>query len=107
TSSPGAWSTGPAWTQQRADMGVAYDPVSNKLFAIGGDTTGGTFFDPSTEVDETSLASWPAGTWVLSAPNLPTPRQANQAGFYSTGRAGGEIWSTGGLTAGAATYFTE
>ncbi|MFL5734680.1 MAG: hypothetical protein ACJ78Q_16080, partial [Chloroflexia bacterium] len=96
--SAGTWSTGPAWTPGRADFALAYNPVANKLYAIGGDATGGSFFDPTSLVDELSLASWPAGTWTSSPPVLPDVRQANQAGYYSTGRAGGEIWSTGGIS---------
>jgi hypothetical protein len=90
----GTWSTGPAWTAARADLALASDGV--KLYAIGGDTTGGSYFDPSNLVNEYTLASWPGGSWSASLPNLPAARQANQAGYYSTGRAGGEIWSTGG-----------
>ena len=91
----GTWSTGPAWTPARADFALASDGV--KLYAIGGDTTGGSYFDSNSEVDEYLLANWPSGAWITSPPNLPSPHQANQAGFYSTGRTGGEIWSTGGL----------
>jgi len=87
------YSTGPTWTMGRADMGLAYDPNTGKLYAIGGDATGGGFFDSSTEVDELAVGTWPAGTWVVSPPALPSMRQANQAGFYGPA----DIWSTGGL----------
>ena len=90
------WSTGPTWTPQRADFALAAS--GSKLFAIGGDTNGGGFFDPSVQVDELETSSWPAGTWTPSPNNLHSARQANQAGFFSTGRSGGEIWSTGGIT---------
>jgi N-acetylneuraminic acid mutarotase len=105
--STGTWTTGPAWTPARADLGLAYNPTANKLYAIGGDPTAGGFFDTSDLVDELSLASWPGGIWTSSPPNLPFPRQANQAGYFSTGRAGGEIWSTGGLTAGVASFLPD
>ena len=40
------------------------------------------------------MASWPAGSWMPSPPNLILPnRQANQAGFYGSG----QIWSVGGI----------
>jgi N-acetylneuraminic acid mutarotase len=91
----GTWSTGPAWTMQRGDFALASDGV--KLYAMGGDAPGGTYFDATAEVDELQLATWPSGTWVPSPADLPSARQANQAGFYSTGCAGGEIWSTGGV----------
>ena len=93
--STNTWSTGPAWTPRRADFALAAS--GSKLFAIGGDINGGTFYDPSAEVDELETSSWPGGMWTLSPNNLPSARQDNQAGFFSTGRAGGEIWSTGGL----------
>lgn len=90
----GIWSTGPVFTPQRADLGLAYDSVAGKIFAIGGDATGGGYFDPTALVDELDVSTWPAGMWTASSPVLPSVRQANQAGFYSTGR----IWSTGGVS---------
>ena len=94
SSAPGVWSTGPAFTQGRADFGLAYDAGTNKLYALGGDSNGGGFFDSTNLVDELSVASWPAGSWVASPPNLILPnRQANQAGFYGAG----QIWSVGGI----------
>src|SRR5262249_28259392 len=94
SSAPGVWTTGPAWTQARADFGLAYDAGTGKLYALGGDTTGGGFFDSTNLVDELAVGSWPAGTWTASPPNLILPnRQANQAGFYGPG----QIWSVGGL----------
>lgn len=89
------WSTGPTWAPARGDFALA--AVGTKLFAIGGDLNGGTFFDESPQVDELETATWPAGTWVTSPNPLPSGQQGNQAGFFSTGRAGGEIWSTGGF----------
>ncbi len=100
SSAPGTWSTGPVWTMNRADLGLAYDPGTHSLYAIGGDATGGTFFDSQAEVDQLDISAWPSGTWVVSDPALPAPLQANQAGFYTTGVAGGEIWSTGGIDSG-------
>ncbi len=99
--SSGTWTSGPTWTQGRADMALAYDPAGGKLYAIGGDAQNGTYFDFTNAVDEYSVSAWPGGSFTASAPLLPTGRQANQAGFYSTGRAGGEIWSTGGYNGGA------
>ena len=95
SSAPGVWSTGPAFTMGRADFGLAYDAGTNKLYALGGDLNNdGNFFNSTNEVDEVDLSGWPAGTWIMSPPNLPTPnRQANQAGFYGNG----DIWSVGGL----------
>jgi len=82
TSAPGVWSAGPAFTPNRADFGLAFDAAANKLYAMGGDLSGGSFFDSTNMVDELSVASWPAGTWTASPPNLPAPnRQANQAGL--------------------------
>src|SRR5436190_12423589 len=40
SSAPGVWTAGPAFTPNRADFGLAYDPGTNKLYALGGDLTG-------------------------------------------------------------------
>jgi 6-phosphogluconolactonase (cycloisomerase 2 family) len=90
------WTSGPTFAPQRGDFGLA--AAGTKLIAIGGDTTGSDFFDPSAQVDELDTTTWPSGTWVASPNNLPAVRQGNSAGFVSNGRAGGEIWSTGGAT---------
>ena len=91
----GGLSVGPIWTQARADMAVVYD--GSKLYALGGLNND---FTLSSQVDELSLDSWPGGVWVHSPSDLPSPREANEAGFFSTARTGGEIWSTGGLMYG-------
>jgi hypothetical protein len=94
SSAPGVWESGPAFPTGRSDFGLAYDAGTDTLYALGGDTQGGGFFDSTNEVDELPLGSWPSGTWAMSPPNLPAPnRQANQAGFYGNG----DIWSVGGL----------
>src|SRR5207302_3900008 len=86
SSAPGVWSVGPTFTQARADFGLAYDYGTNKLYAMGGDATGGTYFDSTNLVDELAVASWPGGTWVASPPNLILPnRQANEGGFFGRG----------------------
>jgi len=104
TSAPGVWSTGPAFAQGRADFGLAYDAGTNKLYALGGDAGGGGFFDSTNLVDELSLASWPAGSWMPSPPNLILPnRQANQAGFYGSG----QIWSVGGIVGQTFQFLAE
>jgi hypothetical protein len=83
---------------------LAYDAGTNKLYAMGGDTTGGGFFDSTNEVDELSVASWPAGSWATSPPNLILPaRQANQAGFYGSG----QIWSVGGIVGQTFQFLAE
>ena len=96
--SSNTWTTGPTFTPQRGDFGLA--AAGTKLVAIGGDSTGADFFDPSAQVDELETTAWPSGTWVTSPDNLPTVRQGNSAGFVTSGRIGGEIWSTGGGTVG-------
>jgi hypothetical protein len=104
SSAPGVWTTGPAFTQGRADFGVAYDTATNKLYALGGDANGGGFFDSTNLVDELALGSWPAANWVSSPPNLTLPnRQANQAGFYGSG----VIWSVGGLVGQTFQFLAE
>src|SRR5882724_8110642 len=104
SSAPGVWSVGPAFAQGRADFGLAYDAGTNKLYALGGDAPGGGFFDSTNLVDELSVASWPAGSWVASPPNLILPnRQANQAGFYGAG----QIWSVGGIVGQTFQFLAE
>ncbi len=104
SSAPGVWSVGPAFTAGRADFGLAYDAGTNKLYALGGDSPGGGFFDSTNAVDELSVASWPAGAWMPSPPNLILPnRQANQAGFYGSG----QIWSVGGLVGQTFQFLAE
>ena len=98
------WSTGPVFTPQRADFALASN--GTKLFAIGGDTTGGGFFDVSAQVDELETSTWPSGSWVNSLPNLPSARQADSAGFFTRGRVGGEIWSTSGIN-GSFVFLTD
>jgi hypothetical protein len=98
------WTTGPVWTPQRADFALA--AAGTRLFAIGGDSNGGGSFDPSAQVDELETSTWPSGAWIPSPDNLPPARQGNSAGFFSTGRVGGEIWSTGGIAAGS-TFLTN
>ena len=62
---------GPAFTQARADFALSYDAGTNKLYAMGGDATGGGFFDSTNLVDELvgKLAWWNMGA---SPPNLPS-----------------------------------
>jgi hypothetical protein len=104
SSAPGVWSVGPAFTPGRADLGLAYDAGTNKLYALGGDAPGGGFFDSTNLVDELSVASWPGGSWAASPPNLILPnRQANQAGFYGAG----QIWSVGGLVGQTFQFLAE
>ena len=104
SSAPGVWTSGPAFAQGRADFGLSYDAGTNKLYALGGDTNGGGFFDSTNLVDELSVASWPAGSWAASPPNLILPnRQANQAGFYGSG----QIWSVGGIVGQTFQFLAE
>ena len=93
--STGTWSVGPTFTPQRADFALA--AAGKKLYAIGGDANGGSFFDGTNLVNELDTSTWPTGSWIASPDNLPSARQGNEAGFFSTAQ-GGEIWSTGGIT---------
>jgi len=104
STAPGVWSTGPAFTPARADFGLSFDPGTGKLYAIGGDTNGGGFFDSTNLVDELSVASWPAGSWASSPPVLPAPnRQANQAGFWGAG----QIFSVGGINGSTFQFLSD
>ena len=64
SSAPGLWTTGPAFTAGRADFGLAYDAGTNKLYALGGDARVVVSSTRPTLVDELSVASWPAGSWM-------------------------------------------
>jgi hypothetical protein len=104
TSAPGTWSNGPAFTYGRSDFGLAYDPRTDKLYALGGDLQGGGFFDSTNEVDELDIKVWPGGVWQASPSNLPAPNhQANQAGFNGDGL----IWSTGGIDGTTFTFLSD
>ena len=104
TTAPGVWTTGPAFTEGRADFGLAYDAGTNKLYAMGGDATGGGFFDSTNLVDELPVGTLPAGAWVASPPNLILPnRHANQAGHYGSG----SIWSVGGIVGQTFQFLAE
>src|SRR5439155_3008189 len=105
SSAPGVWEVGPAFTQARADFGLAYDAGTNTLYALGGDLPNdGNAFNSTNLVDELSLASWPGGTWNPSPPDLLLPnRQANQAGFYGAG----QIWSVGGIDGATFQFLAE
>jgi hypothetical protein len=96
----GGWSTGPIFSPGRADFGLAYTdlaPGGPALFAIGGDISGGGYFDPSPQVDRLDLSNWPSGSWTSTSYTLPSARQANSAGFTSSARTRAEMWSTGGI----------
>ena len=101
----GTWDTGPAFTPQLADFGLAYDPGTNKLDPLGGDLPNdGNFFNSTNQVNELDVSAWPGGTWTSSPPVLPAPnRQANQAGFFGNG----DIWSVGGLDGSTFTFLNE
>ncbi len=62
--SPGTWDTGPAFTPQLADFGLAYDAGTNKLYSLGGDLPNdGNFFNSTNQVNELDVSAWPGGTW--------------------------------------------
>jgi hypothetical protein len=93
--STGTWDTGPTFTPQLADFGLAYDAGTNTLYSLGGDLPNdGDPFNSTNQVNELDVSGWPGGTWNPSPPDLPVPnRQANMAGFYGNG----DIWSVGGI----------
>jgi len=103
--SSGTWETGPAFTPQLADFGLAFDPGTNKLYSLGGDLPNdGNPFNSTNQVNELDLGAWPGGTWDPSPPDLPLPnRQANQAGFFGNG----DIWSVGGLEGATFIFLNE
>ncbi|MFL5239486.1 MAG: hypothetical protein ACJ8EL_18200 [Rhizomicrobium sp.] len=103
TAALGAWSSGVAFPSGRSDFGLAYDAGTNKLYAIGGDTQGGGFFNSTDLVEELDLTTWGSGAWVASPANLPSIRQANHAGFYALG----DIWSVAGINGVTFAFLSE
>jgi N-acetylneuraminic acid mutarotase len=103
--STGTWDTGPTFTPQLADFGLAYDPGTNKLYSLGGDLPNdGNFFNSTNQVNELDVSAWPGGTWNPSPPDLPMPnRQAAQAGFYGNG----DIWCVGGINGATFQFLNE
>ncbi len=106
------WSTGPAAPATYFRGG--YTQVGQFLYMVGGNANK-TGFANSTVSMRLDMATnrwslgpgykhrpphYTAGAWTASPHNLPSPRQGNHAGFFSTGRTGGEIWSTGGIGPG-------
>jgi N-acetylneuraminic acid mutarotase len=92
--STGTWDVGPAFTPQLADFGLAYDAGTNKLYSLGGDLPNdGNPFNSTDQVNELDLGAWPGGTWDPSPPDLPSIRQASQAGFFGNS----DIWCVGGI----------
>ena len=82
----GAWEMGPAFTPTRADFGLASD--GSKLYAIGGDTPGGSFFDSTNAVERARpelVAGWDMGG--LAAEPAGSEPPGEPAGFFSTGRS--------------------
>ena len=89
------WTTGPDLATGRADFALAATDAA--LYAMGGDTSGGSIFEPGDTVERLETAGWPGGSWAGYAP-LPAARTANSAGYCSQGFDGGEVWSVAALT---------
>jgi N-acetylneuraminic acid mutarotase len=101
------WSTGPVFTSARADLAMAI--TTGGLYTIGGDANGGGFFNAVPLVEKLDYSTWPAGAWAATTDPLPLGLQAQRGGFCTRSffPAAGEIWSTGGLTAGFAFVTTN
>ena len=89
------WETGPEFTAAKADFALAAS--GEALYAIAGDNNGAGFFDATASVHRLDVGTWPSGSWEDLGDPLPSPRTANQAGFCTTAKAGGEIYSVGGF----------
>ena len=74
SSAPGVWETGPTFTPQLADFGLAFDAGTNTLYSLGGDLPNdGNPFASTAQVNELDVSGWPGGTWNPSPPDLPAP----------------------------------
>ena len=105
SSAPGTWETGPTFTPQLADFGLAFDAGTNTLYSLGGDLPNdGNPFASTAQVNELDVSGWPGGTWNPSPPDLPAPpRQAAQAGFFGNG----DIWAVGGINGATFQFLNE
>ena len=61
-------------------------------------TTPAASSTPPRRCTASTSSSWPSGSWEDLQDPLPSARSANQAGFCTTAKAGGEIYSIGGFT---------
>ncbi len=93
----GAWTTGPALAEPRS--GAALVATDQALYALGGerdDPPYGRLATPT--VQRLALAGWSGGSWSIDpAAELTSPVSDAPAGFCTQARAGGEIWSIGGM----------
>ena len=89
------WETGPEFGPAKADFALAAS--GSALYAMAGDNNGASFFDASASVHRLDLGAWPSGSWEDLGDPLPSPRPANQAGFCTTAKVGGEIYSIAGF----------
>jgi hypothetical protein len=93
------WQTGATFTSARADL--ALTATSENLYALGGDNDSGSFFDPTTTVQQLSLASWENGTWADTGDPLPVATTSNSGGFCSAGNFfSAQVHTVGGLGIG-------
>jgi hypothetical protein len=88
------WASGPAFNSARADFALAI--TDQALYAIGGDSDGGSFFDSSDFFERLDLTGWPVGAWMDTGDPLPIQVVANNAGFCAESIAGPAVWSVGG-----------
>ncbi|NJK82242.1 MAG: hypothetical protein HC914_21260, partial [Chloroflexaceae bacterium] len=87
----GTWQQGAALPAGRGDFALA--ATDTALYAIGGDTDGGSFFDLSDNVLRLERTQFASGTWA-ELPE-PLPIRVQSKGFCTSAVTGGEIWSTG------------
>lgn len=95
--STNTWTTGPAFTGARADFPLA--ATATRLYAMGGDTNGGSFFDATTLVEYLDHTSWPSGAWTDASDPLSSALTGHGGGFCTNAVNGGEVWSLGGVGA--------
>jgi hypothetical protein len=99
------WEVGPTFTSARSDLVLSASNTA--LYAIGGDSNAGGFFDLSAVVERLTVATWPAGAWTAADP-LPSARSGHKGGFCTqTFLPTGEVWSTGGIAAPFPTFSAD
>jgi len=100
-----SWEIGSAFTPARSDFPLT--ATSQYLYAMGGDQSGGGFWDSSNVVWRYDLNAWPNGNWQNVGDNLPYALQAHNGGYTTNTVTGGEIWSVGGLEGASFTFHND
>ncbi len=93
----GEWESGSSFASARGDLALA--ATDTAIYAIGGDASGGGFFDATVTVERLAVSDFGLASWTPYT-SLQIPLVANSGGFCSEAIFGQEIWTGSGATAG-------